>query len=1128
MKNRILWAFAALFFALLYFQNISAQRAGGEEYYATNSPDTTKNGDTIISVSLKPGSKEYVDSMKAARARYVDSLKAARAFTLDSLRKERERIADSTALANKRRTDSMQAVLALQKAEQQRVADSVNRVRQQRLDSLAQVRAYKESDRYKDSVAAVKQARLDSLAAVRQALNDSLAAERKRVQDSMTTARNRYNDSLKTALEAQKIQNQKIKDSLAVVRNLRTDSLAKAKAEREAQRKLKDKEKERNRIAKERAKETKKRDAYSNESMRKRRWGFPRNVVQNTFTRYNYYYNADLKMDEALDNMLRTSNDNYEERLPLFPFDPDKDSTRLASDMDSIIRRASVGIQIHDPRAKWQDDLYMIVGQAYFYKGDYENAASAFKYIVAEDERRKKEEAKKSGEKLKNEVDLAAEQAGFFEHQSAKNEAMFWLARTLAQDKQASMAQTILNMLKSSPSYSKELDGRLAVEQSFINLKSGRENDAVPHLAVLYDDKDVPLWLRQRAAYLRGQLLQQQNKLEASDSAFEKVVALKPNMEMDFYAKMNLVENSLIGGKGNRMLALEQMAKETKYRNFYDKIYFTKARVLERANDHDGAVAAYRKSIDLGMNNPVQKGLSYAALGDIYYTKNEYRAAKNAYDSATAFLTETNQPTYAKVVQRASTLDYIAQPGDIVRTQDSLLLLASLNEKEQRSIARKYIRELEKQMSDSAFRANNNLSSAPQQVISIKKGSSNWYFGNPQTVQQGMAAFKQKWGNRTLTDNWHLSNTVALNNANAASSDLSESMSPLPTEEELLAKIPRTEAQKKFANEALAQALFELGRGYYKNLADEAMALKAFDDLDRRYPQHPHGAEVLYYRYMMALSQQKTEEAQKYSSQLGTRYGDSEWAKMVTGRAPSNIATEAGSDIQTYYDQAYEQLMQRLYSQALTMAEQAPSLFPAQYGGYGKKFNLVKAASYAGLGQYATADSLLTAFLAINPQDELTDWAMSLHSHVKKQMQTPQSPTAPPSSSNNALGVTAAYQYQPNNLHYVIISSAVDDSRFLGLRAGLNAYNQTKKANRELRISLSPLEDSRSVIVVKEFANAAAARKYVQEVKGVSAIFREYASSSEYEILIISNDNILKLFTDADWAAYRAFYQSRY
>lgn len=1133
-----------------------------------NTEDTVKRKEVIRQASLKPGSPEYIDSMKQARQRYVDSMKSAQAALQDSLKKERQRIADSTAAANKRYNDSVRTVLEVQKQERQRIADSLKAIQVARKDSLDRIKAYKESKAYKDSVATARQARADSIAQARQAradslaqvririkdslavvrkqMQDSLATVRKNMQDSLAAVRKQYNDSIQTVLTAQRARNQALKDSIAAVRAIRTDSLAKAKAEREALAKQRIKDRQKASNAKMRAKEQKKRDAYSNEDMRKKKWSFLRRAWHNTTTKYNYHFNAEERLRKVEENMLRNSITQYDSILPLFPFDPDVDSAKYAVDLDSLIRKAGVGIQIHDPRSRWQDNMYLIVGKAYYYKGDYKNAAAAFKYIVATAENEKKEKAKKKDKKAEQALGELpdVESNNFLLHHTSKNDAIMWLARTLAQDSQLSLAQTVLNMMRSSKQYNNLLDGRFATVQSFVDLKQKNHPAAVNDLVALTEDKSSPDWLRQRAAFIRGQLLQKEGKFQASDSAFDKVIALRPEMEMDFYAKMNKVNNSINGGFSDTralLASLQKMSRETKYKDYYDKIHFAQARVYEANKDTAMAIAEYRKAISTSTKNVSQKGLAFAGMGNIYYLQNNYNTAKSAYDSALAFLTEAQNPTYGIAVQRAGALDYIAGPGNDAKYNDSLLRLAQMSDKEQLSIVRRQIRDMEKYLLDSLYAARN-AANAPQALpapTSLSSGKQSWYFSNPSNMQKGIASFKQKWGDRKLKDDWNRSNPFGSSGSSGeealAMSEEDQLRATLPSESDLMALIPKGKPAIDSVNKALETALYQLGIGYYKHMEDIPMALNTFDELDRKYPQHAYGAELTYYRYLTALNNNDKAKVSEYLAKLQSQFGNSEWAKMVTAASqePGRGAETGGIAIAEHYEEAYNALMAQDFSKAYRDAEAAPALYPKEISPYQKKYTLVKYAAIAGNKDYKEADSLLTIFVAQNQNDETILWAKNLQQYVKVQLEAWRKDSARLSSQVSGPMVlpgdsSLQYSYKPGNLHYVMVSTPVTDHKINGLRAGLRDYNGSKPARKQLEVSITPLDAQRSVIVVQEFKNAAEAKKYVAEISKVKELFREFSNANEYEILIISNDNILKLYTDKNWQAYLDYYKSKY
>ena len=58
--------------------------------------------------------------------------------------------------------------------------------------------------------------------------------------------------------------------------------------------------------------------------------------------------------------------------------------------MDKAIQKGSIVIQKHSIKirgkeyCRWIDDNYLMVGKAYFYKGDFDEAAKTFSFIIEE------------------------------------------------------------------------------------------------------------------------------------------------------------------------------------------------------------------------------------------------------------------------------------------------------------------------------------------------------------------------------------------------------------------------------------------------------------------------------------------------------------------------------------------------------------------------------------------------------------------------------------------------------------------------------------------------------------------------------------------------------------------------
>ncbi len=1136
--------------------------------------DSTRTAQKKYNDSVAAERARILDSTRTAQKQYFDSMRIVREARMDSIKAERQRVADSLALIreyrqSKRYKDSVTAVrearldsikvarqIALDsiKAERQRVTDSIVAVRKayvdsiravqkKRSDSLAVIRAYRESARYKDSVAVVRKLKADSIKAVRTAYYDSIATERQRVNDSIAAVRKAYTDSLTTARQI-------YADSLKEARKIRTDSLAKLKVKREKDKESRAKNREDKAQLALELKIKKKREAYNNDQMLKKRWGFPRSVFQNTFTRFNYYFNADQKMDEALDNMQRFRRENYDSLLALFPFNPDRDSTVLAPDMDSIIQKASLGIQIHDPRTKWGDDLYLLLGQAYYYKGDYKNAGDAFKYIVSLRDKKKKKKRTTGKSSVVEE-----EKSGIgklLAHESVHNEGILWLSRVLAQQHKEGDAESILDLVETDPNFPGSLSGRIALEKSFIRLNQHDYRGAIEPLNEVTADKKMPDWVRIRAAYINGQLQQRYENYTASAESFKKVLDLHPKIEMDFYAKKNMATSLMLaGGEQEEAVAvLKKILKDGKYAQYYEQVYYLLGRLSLNGGSPEEAIAYLEKGLEAPKTTSGQKAVSYATLGDIYYDLRKYQAAKNAYDSASLYINDApDSYNMTTALRRSVALGKLTGPLDTIRHNDSLLHLASLDEKEQRSIVRKYIKMLEDRRADSIFQAENAgltaaLKNAGNNTNNSKNNYANWYFSNPALMQKGYNEFKQKWGSRPLADDWRRSSAGGFANNDTQEGENENKgvdANGIPTEESLMAAIPADEESKEKALADIRRAYVTAANAYIQDLEDYPPALNLLDTLDVRFPKHEYDAEVLYLRYVVALRQNRMDDAKRYSLQLQAEHPDSRWAKLARPTEDGQ-GLDAAESVVAHYDKAYNMLLNREYDTAVQMARDGREKYNVPV--YTERFHLVETIALAMQGDLAGADSLLSAFMTkhTDPNDSLRRWADAVQRYIQENKAKQVSSSLP--QAGNMGGVTtdstssakapavqgpipAIYKYDPAEEHLVIFTFKNMEQRTKGVQAAIEDFNKFKFGSLQLKTDISMLNATDGLISVKSFTNRNQAVIYMNSLKKTSQIFREYRNT-EYEIMMISSSNYNKLMTDKDIPGYTRFFKSKY
>ncbi len=108
----------------------------------------------------------------------------------------------------------------------------------------------------------------------------------------------------------------------------------------------------------------------------------------NTTAKYNGYFNGNESIKYGVKKINDSFEDDYSEVLPVFRIGDLKKSKSTLPYMDKAIQKGSIVIQKHSIKirgkeyCRWIDDNYLMVGKAYFYKGDFDEAAKTFSFII--------------------------------------------------------------------------------------------------------------------------------------------------------------------------------------------------------------------------------------------------------------------------------------------------------------------------------------------------------------------------------------------------------------------------------------------------------------------------------------------------------------------------------------------------------------------------------------------------------------------------------------------------------------------------------------------------------------------------------------------------------------------------
>jgi hypothetical protein len=105
-----------------------------------------------------------------------------------------------------------------------------------------------------------------------------------------------------------------------------------------------------------------------------------RHLFQNNYTHYNYYFNANNKINTVIEQAKAQQKDNFSKLLSFYPYALENTASQK-NELDSVIFKSTAGILLHDLRNDWIDNMYLLMGKAYFLRKDFDSAAATFQFI---------------------------------------------------------------------------------------------------------------------------------------------------------------------------------------------------------------------------------------------------------------------------------------------------------------------------------------------------------------------------------------------------------------------------------------------------------------------------------------------------------------------------------------------------------------------------------------------------------------------------------------------------------------------------------------------------------------------------------------------------------------------------
>ncbi len=702
--------------------------------------------------------------------------------------------------------------------------------------------------------------------------------------------------------------------------------------------------------------EIKKPKAYENRTLASEKSSYtkftaPKRFYNDLVSRFNYYFNANNRLNEIINSAKNIHKDDYTKLLSFYDYSLDETAK---GQIDTVIYKCTAGILLHDLRSDWVDKLYLLMGKAYLYRKDFDSASTVFQYINYAFAPKDNGYDLPIGSNASNTNGVftiaTRENRSMWKRMMSfppgRNESFIWQVRTYLEQDQLAEASGLLELVRTDPNFPERLRSDLDEMYAYLYYKQQQYEASADHLLLALNKADGKAG-KARWLYLAGQLYQLAGKDNKAIPTFEKAIQAATDPLMEVYARMNIVgmaSSTLENAIQKNLDELLKMARRDKYESYRDVIYYAAAQLELKRKNYDAAEHWLLMSIKTSESNPLQKQLSFLLLGDMHYNLKKYARSYKNYDSILTVLLYDEDK--ARVDARKPALKIISANQDVIAREDSLQKIAALSPEEREEYLKKLLRQLRKQQGlkeeANPFNTGNSLPGQQQPVTDIfgNNNGAEFYFLNASMKAKGSSDFKNKWGNRPNVDNWRRQSAVnTLLSAQSATTPTAEKNASAATGktppkelsiDNLRNDIPLTALQIDSSNKAIIKALLGNALTFQNQLEDYPLAIETYEELMRRFPET---AEVEQALYNLAYCYRKNGEplrADSAATALKKSYPSGKMTRQLD-QALSNSGKKTDDIAAKEYETVYNLFISGRFAEAKQAKENADKKFGNHY-----------------------------------------------------------------------------------------------------------------------------------------------------------------------------------------------------
>lgn len=635
-------------------------------------------------------------------------------------------------------------------------------------------------------------------------------------------------------------------------------------------------------------------------------------------TKYNVLYNGNIAFEEGREQLNATYQDNYWEILPVERLEVSGE-IRLDSEDNNpnfVIaeEKATKAIQKHsmyienEERNPQTDEAFVLLGKARYFDERYIPALEAFNYVLLN-----------------------------YTQSDKLNEATIWREKTNIRLENEELA---IKNLKTLMRYERlkdqeNADAHAMMAQAFINLKAS--DSAIHHLKIAsaYTGKNSE---KGRYYFIIGQLYNQLGYKDSANYVFDKIIELNrksPRVYM-INAHLQKIRNVEITAQNKEEVLeyLTDLQENRENRPFLDKIYHEIGYFHENTGSDSLAIAYYNKSLRATRNIPQLNAFNYEYLGEYYFDENVYKEAGAYYDSVLTNLPE-NTKRFRAIKKKLDNLEDVIKYEDIVQYTDSVITIYNMSEEERTLYFDLHIAELKRKAEEAAAEEEKRSTAGFAAFAETRGGKQNqgkFYFYNIASLGYGKNEFRNRWGDRTLEDDWRWSNKSRVLPA-GDSADLiapGERTDDVASGEDLLSleyyleRVPTDpklidslQTEKNFAN-------YQLGLIYKEKFKENMLAAAKLEDVLRSDPEERLILPSKYNLYKI-YEEEKSQLAQTMKENIIAQHPDSRYAEILLN--PQAVIEGSQNSPESRYNQLYKLFREQQFLAVITGAQENINLF---------------------------------------------------------------------------------------------------------------------------------------------------------------------------------------------------------